>query len=181
MSSIGSPTPLSGPKIDDKIIKSRLRWVDCHYTRRENGRRSNHTKYQRQPGRAEKCKNWCKPAIVAWPPPSKRILLNPQSLPSGARTSNSKVAIVFLKNKNILGVLNTTKFLRDLLPQRLNAVAALCVSLCLTSYHWTCRTLGLVDKKDVLDCIKTNSVIGVDQLVEKRDLVRTCLGKWPQQ
>jgi hypothetical protein len=72
-----------------------------------------------------------------------------------------------------------TKFLRDLLPQRLNAVAALCVSLCLTSYHWTCCTLGLVDKKDVIDCIETNSAIGVDQLVEKRDLLHTCLGKCP--
>ena len=74
-------------------------------------------------------------------------------------------------------MLSTTKFLRDLLPQRLNAVAALCVSLCLTSYNWTCRTLGLVDKKDVLDCIETNSVIGVDQLVEKRDLAHTRLSK----
>ncbi len=113
---------------------------------------------------------------MAWPPPSKRILLNTQSLPNRARTSNSKVAIVFLKRKK-MGVLNMTNFLRDLLPQRLNAVAALCVSLRLTSYHWTCHTLGLVDKNDVLDCIKTNSVIGVDQLVEKRDLARTCLGK----
>jgi hypothetical protein len=70
-----------------------------------------------------------------------------------------------------------TKFLRDLLPQRLNAVDALCVSLCLTSYNWTCCTLGLVNKKDVLNCIETNSVIGVDQLVEKRDLACKCLGK----
>ncbi len=145
----------------------------------KNGRCSNHTKYQQQPGRAEKCNNGCKPATVAWPLPSKRILSNPQSLPNGARTSNSKVAIVFLKKKK-LWVLNTTKFLRDLLPPRLNAVAAICVSLCLTSYHCTYCTLGLVDKKDVLDCIETNSVIGVDQLVEKRNLARTCLGKWPQ-
>ncbi len=97
MSSIGSPTPLSGLKIDDKIIESRLQWVDCHYTRRDNGRRLNHTQYQWQPGKAEKCNNGCKPAIVAWPPPSKRILLNPQSLPNKVRTSNSKIAIVFWK------------------------------------------------------------------------------------
>jgi hypothetical protein len=51
-------------------------------------------------GRAEKCDTGCKPAIVAWPPPSKRILLNPQSLPNRASTSNSKVAIIFLKRKN---------------------------------------------------------------------------------
>ena len=76
-----------------------------------------------------------------------------------------------------MGVLSTTKFLRDLLPQRLNAVAALCVSLCLTSYNWICCTLGLVNKKDALDCIETNSVIGVDQLVEKRDLARMRLSK----
>ncbi len=145
LSSIGSPTPLSGPKIDDGIIESWLQWVECHYTWRDNGRHSNHTKYQQQPGWAEKCNNGCKPAIVAWPPPSKRILLNPQSLPNGDRTWNSNVAIVFLK-RNKLGLLNTTKFLRDLLPQRLDAVAALCVSLCLTSYYWTCRTLGLVEK-----------------------------------
>jgi hypothetical protein len=67
------------------------------YTRRENGRRSNHTKYKQQPGRAERCDNGCKPAIVAWPSPPKRVLLNPQLLLYGARTSNSKVAIVFLK------------------------------------------------------------------------------------
>jgi hypothetical protein len=78
-----------------------------------------------------------------------------------------------------MGVLSTTKFLRDLLPQRLNASAALCVSLCLTSYYWTCCTLVLVHNKDVLDCIETNSVVGVDQWVEKRDLVRMCLGKQP--
>ncbi len=134
MSSIGSPTPFSGPKIDDDIIETWLQWVDCHYTRRANGRRSNHTKYQGQPGRAKQCDKGCKPAIVAWPPPSKRILLNPQLLPNGARTSNLKVAIVFLKRK-ILVVLSMTKFLRDLLPQRLNAVTALCVSLYLTSYN----------------------------------------------
>ena len=78
-----------------------------------------------------------------------------------------------------MGVLSTIKLLRDLLPQRLNALAALCVSLCLISYNWTCRTLGLVDKKDVLDCIETNSAIMVDQVVEKRDLALTCLGKRP--
>jgi hypothetical protein len=78
--------------------------------------------------------------------------------------------------------MSMTKFLRDLLPQRLNAVAAaLCVSLCLTSYNWTCRTLGLVNKKDVLDCIEMNSVTRVDQLVEKSYLACTCLGKQPQQ
>jgi hypothetical protein len=69
-----------------------------------------------------------------------------------------------------------TKFLRDLLPQRLNAFVELCISLCLTSYNWT-HAQALVDKKDVLDCIETKSVIGVDQLVEKKDLVRTCLGQ----
>ncbi len=53
MISIGSPTLLSGPKIDDGIIESWLRWVDCHYTWKENGRCSNHTKYQHQPGRAD--------------------------------------------------------------------------------------------------------------------------------
>ncbi len=144
MSSIGSPTPLSGPKIDDEIIESRLRWVDCHYTTRENGRRSIHTKYQQQPGRAEKCNNGCKPAIVAWPPPSKRILLNPQSLPNGARTSNSKVAIVFLKRKNIWGVEH------DKVPERPFASEVKCCpcTLCLIvphiipldmSHTWTCR------------------------------------------
>jgi hypothetical protein len=86
----------------------------------------------------------------------EQILLNPQSLSNRARTPNSKVANVLKKN----GVLSMTKFLRDLLPQKLNAVAALCVS---------CHTLGLVNKKDVLDCIETISVIGV--------LVHTCLGK----
>ena len=70
-----------------------------------------------------------------------------------------------------------TKFLRDLLPQRLNAVVALCVSLCLTSYTLTCCMLALVNKKDVLDCIEINSVVGVDQLVVGRDLARACLGK----
>jgi hypothetical protein len=59
-----------------------------------------------------------------------------------------------------------TKFLRELLPQRLSAVIALCILLCLTSYTLTCCTLALVDKKDVLDCIEANSVVGVDQLVE---------------
>jgi hypothetical protein len=72
---------------------------------------------------------------VAWYPLSKGILLNPQLLPNRARTSNSKVAIVFLKEK--MGVLSTTKFLRDLLPQRLNDVVELCISLYLTSYNWT--------------------------------------------
>ena len=76
----------------------------------------------------------------------------------------------FLKKKK-MGVLSTTKFLRDLLHQILIAVAALCVSLCLS------HTLGLVDKKDVLDCKEMNSVIGEDHLVEKRDLVHMCLGK----
>jgi hypothetical protein len=73
---------------------------------------------------------------------------------------------LLLFSEKKIGVLSMTKFLRDLLPQKLNAVTALCVSLCLTSYHWVCCTLGLVNKKDVLDCIETNSVIGVDQLGE---------------
>jgi hypothetical protein len=64
-----------------------------------------------------------------------------------------------------------TKFLRDLLPQRLNAVVALCVSLCLISYTLTFRMLALVNKKDVLDCIETNSVVGVDLLVGVDQLV----------
>jgi hypothetical protein len=68
-------------------------------------------------------------------------------------------------------------FLRDLLPRRLNAVVALCVSLCHTSYTLTGHTLALVNKKDVLDCIETNSVVGVDQLVVGRDLACMCLGK----
>jgi hypothetical protein len=41
---------------------------------------------------------------------AEQILLNPKSLPNMARTSNSKVAIVFLKEKN--GVLSTTEFPR---------------------------------------------------------------------
>ncbi len=107
----------------------------------------------------------------------EQILLNVQSLPNRARTSNSKVAIVFLKEKT--GVLSMKTFLRDLLPQRLNAVVEFCISLCLTSYNWTrdSCTLALVDKKDVSDCIEMDSVVGVDQLVEKKDLVHTCLGK----
>jgi hypothetical protein len=39
------------------------------------------------------------------------------------------------------------------------------------------HTLAHVNKKDVSDCIETNSVIGVDQLIEKKDLVRMRLGK----
>jgi hypothetical protein len=77
--------------------------VDCHYTRRDNGRCSI-TKYQQQLGRAEKCDNGCKPAIVAWPPLSKRFLLNPQLLPNRAIISNTKIAIVFLKRNKIGGV-----------------------------------------------------------------------------
>jgi hypothetical protein len=69
----------------------------------------NHTKYQQQPGRAETCDTGCKRAIVAWPPLSKRTLLNPQPLLNRARTSKSKVAIVFLKKKK-MGVLSTMKF-----------------------------------------------------------------------
>jgi hypothetical protein len=34
-------------------------------------------------------------------------------------------------------VLSRTKFLRYLLPQRLNAVVELCISLCIISYNWT--------------------------------------------
>ncbi len=130
MSSIGSPTPKSGPEIDDKIIESQLQWVDCHYTRRDDGRCSNHTKYQWRLGRAEKCDNGCKPAIVAWPPPSKRILLNPQLLHDGARTSNSKVAIVFLNRKK-WGVE------RDKVPERPFASEIKCChcTLCLIVSH----------------------------------------------
>ncbi len=77
-----------------------------------------------------------------------------------------KGCYLFLQIKKKIGVLSTIKFLRDLLPQRLNAVTALCVSLCLTSYTLTCRTMALVNKKDVLDCIEMNSLVRVDQLVE---------------
>ena len=135
---------------------TRLLSHNCHEwtggnTRKRSWEGFNHTKYQRQPGRVMNCDNRCKPAIVAWPLLSKRIMLNPQYLPNRAVTSNSKVAYLFLKNK--MGVLSTTKFLRDLWSQRLNAVAELCVSLCLTSYNWTNRTLAIfVNKKDVLGC-----------------------------
>jgi hypothetical protein len=156
MSSIGSPTPLSGPKIDNKIIEWRLQWVDCLYTWRENGRRSNHTKYQQQPGRAYSAQ-------------SSVITQQGQNL-------KLKGWYCFLKRKN--GVLSTTKFLRDLLPQRLNAAVELCILFCLTSYNWTCAHWRLSTRK-MSDCIETNSVIGVDQLVEKKDLLLTCLGKWP--
>jgi hypothetical protein len=64
---------------------------------------------------------------------AEQILLNPQSLPNRARTSNSKVAIVFLKEKN--RVLSMTKFLRVLLPQRLNAVVEPCISLICARLH----------------------------------------------
>ncbi len=84
--------------------------------------------------------------------------------PTGPEPQTQRLLSFSSKEKK--GVLSTTKFLRDLLPQRLNAVIVLCVSLCLTSYTLTCRTLALVNKKDVLDCIETNSVVGVDQLVE---------------
>jgi hypothetical protein len=85
--------------------------------------------------------------------------------------------LLSFSSKEKMAVLSTTKFLRDFLLQRLNAVVALCVSFCRTSYTLTCHTLALVNKKDVLDCIETNSVVGVDQLVVGRDLARTCLGK----
>ncbi len=103
--------------------------MDCHYTRRENGRCSNHSKYQQQPGRAEKFDNGCKLAIVAWPLPSMRIMLNPQSLPNGARTSNSKVAIVSLKKK--WGVEH------DKVPERpfASEVKCCCCTLCLIVPH----------------------------------------------
>ncbi len=81
MSSIGSPTPLSDPKIDEEIIESQLQWVDCHYTRRDQGdiqiTQSTNNNLVEQ------------------------ILLNPQLLPNRVRTSNSKVAIVFLKEKGV--------------------------------------------------------------------------------
>ncbi len=85
---------------------------------------------RRQPGRAEKCDNGCKPAIVAWPPSSKKILLNPQSLPNRARASNSKVAILFFKRKNG-GVEH------DKVPERLFAseVKCCCCTLCLILPH----------------------------------------------
>ncbi len=108
---------------------------------------------------------------------AEQILLNLQSLPNKARTSNSKVTIVFL-NKKMCGVEH------DKVPERPLVSEVECC-------HWTLylivphiiqldsRTLAHVDKKDVSDCIETNSVIGVDQLVEKKDLVCMCLGKWP--
>ncbi len=176
MSSIGSPTPLSSPKIDDKIIKSQLGWVDCHYTRKCDGRCLIHTKYQQQPGKAEKCGNGCKPAIVAWPPLSKRILLNPQSLPNRARTSNSKVAIVFLVNWWECWAWQSSWETFS------SEVTCCCCTLYLIVPHiikLDVCTLALVNKNDESDCIEMNSVVGVDQLVEKRDPVHMCLGKWP--
>jgi hypothetical protein len=59
-------------------------------------------------------------------------------------------------------------------------VKCCCCTLCLIVPHIIQMDMlhtGLVDKKDVLDCIEMNSVIEVDQLVEKRDLAHTCLGK----
>jgi len=77
-----------------------------------------------------------------------------------------------------MGVLSTTKFLRDLWSQRLNAVAELCVSLCLTSYNWTNCTLAIfVNKKDVLDCIESNSVVGGRSVGKERYFAHTCLGE----
>jgi hypothetical protein len=55
------------------------------------------------------------------------------------------------------------KFLRDLLPQRLNAVAELCVSLCLTSYNWTCFTLALCHQERCVRLHRDEQVVGVDQ------------------
>jgi|694.fasta_scaffold19283_8 hypothetical protein len=77
-----------------------------------------------------------------------------------------------------MGVLSTTKFSRDLLSQRLNAVAEICVSLCLTSYNWTNRTLSIfINNKDVLDCIESNSVVGGRSVGRERNLAHTCLGE----
>jgi hypothetical protein len=76
MSSIGSPTPLRGPKINDGIIKSRNEWTAItHEEKMEDVQITQSTNNNL----------------------AEQILLNPQSLPNRARTSNSKIANVFLK------------------------------------------------------------------------------------
>ncbi len=56
-----------------------------------------------------------------------------------------------------------TKFLRDLLPQRLNAIIEFCISLIVPHIiQLDSCTLALVDKNHVSDCIEMNSVAGVD-------------------
>jgi hypothetical protein len=82
----------------------------------------------------------------------------------------------FLKRKKSGGVEHNK------VPERSFASEIKCccssfVSLCLTSYNWTCHTLGLFDKKDMLDCTEMNSVIGVDQLVEKKASYMYVLGQ----
>jgi hypothetical protein len=43
--------------------------------------------------------------------------------------------------------------------------------------HFDMLHVGTCQQEDVFDCIETNTVVGVDQLVVGRDLARTCLGK----
>ncbi len=67
---------------------------------------------------------------------------------------------------------------QDKVPERPIASEDECChcTLCLIVPHiikLDSPTLALVNKKDVSNCIETNSVEGVDQLVEKRDLART--------
>jgi hypothetical protein len=86
--------------------------VDCHYTRRDQGdiqiTQSTNNNLVEQ------------------------ILLNPQSLPNRARTSNSKVAIVFLKRKKKIGCVE-----HDKVPERPFASEVKCChcTLCLIVPH----------------------------------------------
>jgi hypothetical protein len=160
---------------------TRLLSHDCHEwtggnTRKRSWKGFNHTKYQRQPGRAMNCDIRCKPAIGAWPLLSKRIHAQSSAVTQQGRNLKLKGCLSLLKK--MMGVLSTMKFLRDLLSQRLNALAEFCVSLCLTSYNWTNYTLVMfINKKDVLDCIESNSVVGGRSVGRERNLVHTCLGK----
>ena len=120
ISSIGSPTPLSGPKIDDKITKAQLQWEDWSTRRwslegRLMTQNINDTMvkqtYMRQRMHA----------IV------EQSLLKPQSFPNRAP---QKVVFYLVKKEN--GGLNTTK-VPETFCQRLNDVAKSFVSLSLAS------------------------------------------------
>ena len=154
---------------------------DCHEwtggnTRKRSWKGFNHTKYQRQPGGAMNCDNRCKPAIVVWPLLSKRIMLNPQLLPNRAVTSNSKVAYLFFKKNG--GVEH------DGVPERPFVSEVKCCRwiLCLVVPHIIqldkLHTGKFINKKDVLDCIESNSVVGGRSVGRERNLAHTCLGEW---
>jgi hypothetical protein len=109
--------------------------------------------------------------------PAEQILLNPQSLPNRARTSNSKVALFSFKKKR-WGV-EHDKVLERPFASEVECCRSTLYIIVPHIIQLDSHTLALVNKKDVPDCIETPSVIGVDQLVEKKDLVHMCLGKRP--